>query len=179
LAVGGAISSSAVATLQSLELLASGGTPFIDFRNDAPTDFDMRLILTGNDTLNVTGGGANGLEVDAHVVYNRNNILGTASQSGGVPTGALIEVGSNGNGFYARYAGNFQICTASVDAGQESPTSHGWAANFAATPVALVCNDDTVETSNSVTLNVSSTAYEFQSTTASNAVHVIAVGIWF
>lgn len=42
--------------------------------------------------------------------YQRSNILGTVSQSGGVPTGAIIERGSNANGEYVRYADGTQIC---------------------------------------------------------------------
>jgi hypothetical protein len=42
--------------------------------------------------------------------YNRENILGTVSQTAGVPTGALIESGSNANGSYERYASGLQIC---------------------------------------------------------------------
>lgn len=38
------------------------------------------------------------------------NILGTVSQSGGVPTGAVIERGSNANGGYVRFADGTQIC---------------------------------------------------------------------
>ena len=38
------------------------------------------------------------------------NILGTVSQSGGVPTGAIIERGSNSNGEYTRYADGTQEC---------------------------------------------------------------------
>jgi hypothetical protein len=37
-------------------------------------------------------------------IYNRGSILGTVSQSGGVPTGAIIESGSNANGDFVRYA---------------------------------------------------------------------------
>jgi len=44
--------------------------------------------------------------------YQRNNILGTVSQSGGVPTGAIIERGSNANGEYIRWADGTQICVA-------------------------------------------------------------------
>ncbi len=44
-------------------------------------------------------------------IYDRENILGTVSQSGGVPTGAIIEEGSNANGHYVRYADGTQICT--------------------------------------------------------------------
>lgn len=40
----------------------------------------------------------------------RADILGTVSQSGGVPTGAIIEKGSNSNGEYVRFADGTQIC---------------------------------------------------------------------
>jgi hypothetical protein len=39
------------------------------------------------------------------------SILGAVSQSAGVPTGAIIERGSNANGEYARFADGTQICT--------------------------------------------------------------------
>lgn len=42
--------------------------------------------------------------------FRRSNILGTVSQSGGVPTGAIIERGSNANGEYVRYADGTQEC---------------------------------------------------------------------
>lgn len=48
--------------------------------------------------------------------YDRSNILGTVSQSAGVPTGAIIERGSNANGEYVRYADGTQICTRRVTA---------------------------------------------------------------
>ena len=38
------------------------------------------------------------------------DIVGTVSQSGGDPTGAVIERGSNSNGEYVRYADGTQIC---------------------------------------------------------------------
>ena len=50
-------------------------------------------------------------------VYNASNILGTVSQSAGVPTGAIIERGSNANGEYVRFADGMQICTRPFDAG--------------------------------------------------------------
>ena len=42
--------------------------------------------------------------------YGENNILGTVSQSAGVPTGAIIESGSNANGYYVKYADGTMIC---------------------------------------------------------------------
>lgn len=44
-------------------------------------------------------------------VYDQGRVLGTVSQSGGMPTGALIERGSNANGDYIRFADGTQICT--------------------------------------------------------------------
>lgn len=44
-------------------------------------------------------------------LYHTGNILGTVSQSGGVPTGAVIERGSNANGEYVKYADGTLICT--------------------------------------------------------------------
>lgn len=41
----------------------------------------------------------------------RSNLLGTVSQSGGVPTGAIIESGSNANGRYVKFADGTMICT--------------------------------------------------------------------
>lgn len=45
-------------------------------------------------------------------LYSRDSILGTVSQSGGVPTGAIIECGSNANGEYVRWADGTQMCWA-------------------------------------------------------------------
>ncbi len=41
----------------------------------------------------------------------RANMVGTVSQSGGVPTGAIIQRGSNTNGEFVRFADGTQICT--------------------------------------------------------------------
>lgn len=43
--------------------------------------------------------------------YSPGNIVGSVSQSGGVPTGAIIQRGSNANGEFVRFADGTQICT--------------------------------------------------------------------
>ena len=59
--------------------------------------------------------------------FRRGNILGPVSQSGGAPTGAIIERGSNANGEYVRFADRTQICTHSVVAqAPTSPTGSGF-----------------------------------------------------
>ena len=51
------------------------------------------------------------------VVFGRANLLGTVSQSGGVPTGAVIEEGSNGTGRWTKFADGTLLMqrTVSVD----------------------------------------------------------------
>ena len=44
--------------------------------------------------------------------YRQGNLLGVVSHSGGVPTGAVIERGSNASGNYVRFADGTQIATA-------------------------------------------------------------------
>lgn len=44
-------------------------------------------------------------------VFHSGNLLGTVSQTGGLPTGAVIERGSNANGEYVKFADGTLICT--------------------------------------------------------------------
>ena len=47
---------------------------------------------------------------DDSLVFDQTNILGTVSQVAGVPTGRIIERGSNANGEYIRFADGTQMC---------------------------------------------------------------------
>lgn len=67
--------------------------------------------------------------------YRRNNILGTVSQASGVPTGAVIERGSNANGEYVRYADGTQICWGTAPA-ITTPTATG--SGFQSSAIATV-----------------------------------------
>jgi len=44
-------------------------------------------------------------------LYSDGNLLGPVSQTAGLPTGAVIERGTNANGDYTRFADGTQICT--------------------------------------------------------------------
>lgn len=48
-------------------------------------------------------------------LYSRDSILGTVSQSSGVPTGAIIESGSNASGTYVRFANGMQTTYRQMD----------------------------------------------------------------
>lgn len=70
-----------------------------------------------------------------NVLYGRRNAIGTVSQSGGVPTGALIERGSNANGEYVRFADGTQICRKSFGSTSSSAdVTETFAAAFAEAP---------------------------------------------
>lgn len=51
---------------------------------------------------------------DTATFFHNQNILGTVSQTDGVPTGAIIERGENANGEYVKFAGGLLICTTQI-----------------------------------------------------------------
>lgn len=57
-------------------------------------------------------------------VIDSHGLLGTVSQSGGVPTGRVFERGSNANGEYVRLADGTQICTRRTSASLAVGTGH-------------------------------------------------------
>ena len=87
----------------SLEPNDSGAGTFSIVSPDSNTNRTLnlpdeagKLLSTGND--------------DPAEVFKQSNILGTVSESGGVPTGAIIERGSNSNGEFIKYADGTLIC---------------------------------------------------------------------
>jgi hypothetical protein len=68
-------------------------------------------------------------------IYGQGNILGTVSQSAGVPTGAIIEQGTNANGRYVKYADGTQIA---FIYGTESRTASGVTTTALTLPVTFV-----------------------------------------
>jgi len=87
----------------TLEPNSSGAGTFSIVSPDSNTNRTLtlpdeagKLLSTGND--------------DPAEVFKQSNILGTVSESGGVPTGAIIESGSNSNGEFIKYADGTLIC---------------------------------------------------------------------
>jgi hypothetical protein len=95
-------------------------------------------------------------------VFNQASILGSVSQSAGVPTGAIIEKGSNSNGEYTKFADGTMICWISKPANSATSFGSGTAADPYRSsvadytfPVAFVTDAPVV--SSSAYRNVSST----------------------
>lgn len=72
-----------------------------------------------------------------NLIYNSGNILGTVAQSGGIPTGAIIEHGSNANGDYVKFADGTMICRA-IRTCPSGWCTFNYAATFAVTPIVLL-----------------------------------------
>jgi hypothetical protein len=69
--------------------------------------------------------GGDGVWAQWNLLIGRRNLLGHVSQSGGVPTGAVIQRGSNANGEFVRFADGTQICTTTNLVMPVAGTSHG------------------------------------------------------
>jgi hypothetical protein len=120
---------------------AEMGTPGSD-------DFAIKVSADGNtfyesvvcDGTNGTVNFPNGAEVAGQATYHRGNILGGVSQTGGLPTGAMIEQGSNANGTYVRFADGTQICwVTEVNMGSIIAAGDGsWATPYRTNPISLI-----------------------------------------
>lgn len=84
------------------------------------------IAISANDTAEFVslGGGnwlclrynlANGKALAKDFAYDRSSILGTVSQSAGVPNGAIFEYNSNASGDYTKFADGRMICTRKVN----------------------------------------------------------------
>lgn len=127
-------------------------------------------------------------------------IVGTVSQSGGTPTGAIVETGSNADGTYVRFADGTQICRHQLDttAGGNTSTATGslfwqnadttWTfpAAFIAGPTVpqpagvrtdRVCGGTI--TGIAGTTSVTMRAWSSTTLAASIALRCIAIGRWF
>lgn len=86
--------------------------------------------------------------------YGPGNVLGTVTETGGLPTGAVIEHGTNANGDYVRFADGTQICMNSLQLNYEATSKIGatWTfpVPFAGAPTAVTGTMNT----NSLSANV-------------------------
>lgn len=127
----------------------------------------------------------------ADFTYGPGNVLGTVSEAAGVPTGAVIQQGTNAQGDYVRFADGTQICTASlaVDIHQANAglfwsgtANHDFPMPFVGTPSA----SGSLESSANGWVNGragSATAWSFAgfatTSTTGETVSLIAIGRWY
>lgn len=69
------------------------------------------------------------------LALTNDRLLGAVSQAAGVPTGAVIERGTNANGEYVKLADGTLICTQTMTASSAAATTWTYPAAFIAAPV--------------------------------------------
>src|SRR5690606_15722512 len=163
----------------------------------ATTAQDARENLGTNDASNLTTGTLPNDRVSNSLppnkAFRRGNILGTVSQSSGVPTGAIIERGSNANGQYVRFADGTQICwmtaggiVTDIALGpifRSAQVTVTFPAAFAEIPTVSVAPRSSPRWGG-ITANTTSSQCQVQvfSTSSSPSqirTHVVAIGRWF
>ena len=185
-------------------ITATGPTGSITWRFNVLTgDAALMTNNTGGATLGtvaaqnanavaITGGTVNAttLQQGGSQAYARSNILGTVSQSGGVPTGAVIQRGSNANGEFVRYADGTQLCWASRSSGATGAATWPFPTSFVNTTnlnVQATANtgfgggvSGVAQVFNQTTSSVSFTAVNTNSATILNQpIFLKAIGRWY
>lgn len=119
------------------------------------------------------------------------SIVGIVSQLEGIPTGAVIEQGSNTNGNYIKFADGTMICRNPAGL-YEARTASGilttritFAAAFISTAISIVSMPGTSRpdyVSGPGVVNLTNTLCDFiihRTDTPSSAIHYLAIGRWF
>ncbi|MDR8383961.1 phage tail protein [Pseudomonas sp. JL2] len=131
-------------------------------------------------------------------VYTANDVVGTVSQAGGVPTGAIVESGSNANGYYVKFADGTMICARTdayptLDVNITSGTMFrsaaispvAWAVSFISTPRVMVSSSSSsgvgwISKGGSATASSTPLVYEIElvSATRSVSIEYFGFGRW-
>ena len=164
------------------DIAVSGGarvhinTPISNFRGGFNIPFNT---FSSSGTVTRTGTG--------NRTYTRDNIVGTVSQSGGVPTGAVIQRDSNSDGSYTRWADGTQICWANRAASSSGAAVWTYPIAFANSQVRISVQPITNAARAGAASNVTATTMQFSSWTnlsdsaarQSDQCDLKATGRWF
>lgn len=116
-------------------------------------------------------------------IFSRGNVLGTVSQAAGVPTGAVVERGSNANGDYVRFADGTQICSYTPVVGYTANVTVVVSNPAAFSNMPTVINSLRPGTGSDTVVSWAedgvSGVFRGNITAAANTVRLIAVGRWF
>lgn len=118
--------------------------------------------------------------------FGPGNLLGTVTQSGGTPTGAVIERGSNANGDYVRFADGTQICGKRRLAGAVGAVTWTYPAAFDQAPTvqgiltkATLSGGGAMQSGFSGSTSCDVQAFDSSGGPVSTDMNVFAFGRWF
>jgi hypothetical protein len=180
----------APATPYANQLWYDTANDLLKIRNEANSDWIDVLTVLG-----VTASAAELNQLDGLEVYGKTNILGTVTESSGVPTGAIMEYGSNANGSFLKFADGTMICklttptlTSSTAVGNmftSAASTRTYPAAFTAAPTigasATRVGGSFGHFAGSVSNGASTVDVRLMTATsgATGTVDVVAVGRWF
>lgn len=164
-------------------------TKKLAFECSAITTATTRTLTMANEDVNLGAMAAN-------IAFRRGNILAAVSQSGGIPTGALIERGTNANGEYVKFADGTYIstftdggivCNSASGSLFRSGTTNTWTfpggAYASTTHLSVTASSNTLARWASAMPASTTTAnydnYSATSSASSQVVTLVAVGRWF
>lgn len=184
---GGPVSEERWHTLLVVRAVGVNRAAYLNFRM-SPLSGEPRLWLGHQVDTNAA--------IAWQTVYSQNTTLGTVSQVAGVPTGALIQRGSNANGNFVRFADGLQICWNRIQASTVITGSHDWgfrsggtavtyAAAFAAIPRLSIAAVELTALGASAA-SISTTGFNMVylsnasiGTPATRSADYVAIGHWF
>lgn len=176
--------------------IPAGGMDYTAVLNSVRNSGEMTQLAT-----NVTGTPRMSVRSKVSGIWSAwayfNPTIGTVSQSGGIPTGAIIESGSNANGDYTKFADGTMICYGNNSLGSVAITTATgssfysavsntltFAAVFSSTPavtVSIYSGSDTASVSR-VSTNTSTASLWFTRPTSVTSILVVgyvAIGRWY
>jgi hypothetical protein len=117
-------------------------------------------------------------------LIGNHNIVGTVTQTAGLPMGAVIETGTNANGTYTRFADGTQVCRRSLAASAGAAVTWTFPAAFAAAPAVVGTAQATVLSAVCLDGAPTTTACTFSARDKTDArradtCHLVAHGRWF
>lgn len=192
--IGAAVSKviyiSGTTTITALGTAAAGVTRTVKFLGALILTYNAStLILPGtaniataaNDTAEFLSLGSGNWQctryTPANGTYGRSNILGAVSQASGVPTGAIIETGTNANGTYTKFADGTMICNGGTIGGiDQSNTTQAYSATIGF-PAAFISAAYTVEV-NIISVNVSNVFQGYARSTPFTASAFTLIQYW-
>lgn len=116
--------------------------------------------------------------------YGQNNVLGTVAEISGVPSGALIETGTNANGTYLRFANGTQFCFFGLDSSATVQQVWTFPAAFTGSPQTVHMTPVAIASAAPGISLLSSTSVSFAVWDSADArvaafTRITAIGRWF